>query len=234
MRKHHPAICEHQTTTDTTLNVKATLFVENTNGHTDLDTSTKAKSSVLLKTAIGQVTSGNYTTEANILFDEGVQLSFMTERLANELHVEDNGIETVHLAAFCDYSQRVRIMRTATVHIITDRKERISIDVLITPTIAAPIQNLQRDVLSLPHLRNLKLAHPMKTDEMFEISLLIGADAYWKLVQNRVVRGDEPTAVQSKLGYFLSGPLPQTHRVQPHALNVITSRPPEFHQYRPE
>ena len=116
-------------------------------------------------------------------------------------------------------------MNTATVHVITDRKERIPIDVLITPNIAAPIQNLQRDVSILSHLRNLKLAHPIKTDEMFEISLLIGADAYWKLVQNHIVRGDGPIAVQSKLGYLLSGPLPTTHRKQSHVLNVITSRP---------
>jgi len=39
------------------------------------------------------------------------------------------------------------------------------------------------------------------------------------------VRGDGPTAVQSKLGYLLSGPLPTTHRKQSHVLNVITSRP---------
>jgi len=61
---------------------------------------------------------------------------------------------------------------------------------------------------------------------MFEIALLIEADAYWKLVQDHIVRGDGPTAAQPKLGYLLSGPLPQTHRVQPHALNGITSRPP--------
>jgi len=140
MRTHHTAICEHQTTTDATLNVEATPFVGNTNGHTVLHTSTQAKSSVLLKTAIGQVSSGNYTTEANILFDEEAQRSFMTKRLANEPHVDDTDTETIHLAAFGDSSQRVRIMKTATVHIITDRKERISIDVLITPTIAAPIK----------------------------------------------------------------------------------------------
>ena len=67
------------------------------------------------------------------MFDEGAQRSFMTERLANELHVEDTGTETVHLAAFGNSTQRVRIMKSATVHIITDQKERISIDFLITP-----------------------------------------------------------------------------------------------------
>ncbi|KAH3824222.1 hypothetical protein DPMN_126053 [Dreissena polymorpha] len=34
-------------------------------------------------------------------------------------------------------------MKTATVHVITDRKERIPIDVLITPTIVVPIWEIR-------------------------------------------------------------------------------------------
>ena len=37
--------------------------------------------------------------------------------------------------------------------------------------------------------------------------MLIGADAYWSIVQETVIRGPGPTAVESKLGYLLSGPL---------------------------
>ena len=37
--------------------------------------------------------------------------------------------------------------------------------------------------------------------------MLIGADAYWSIVQKTVIRGPGPTAVESKLGYLLSGPL---------------------------
>ena len=47
----------------------------------------------------------------------------------------------------------------------------------------------------------------MKEDSQFDISLLIGVDHYWKIVEDHIVRGDGPTAVQSKLGYLLSGPL---------------------------
>ena len=35
--------------------------------------------------------------------------------------------------------------------------------------------------------------------------MLIGADAYWSIVQETVIQGPGPTAVQSKLGYLLSG-----------------------------
>jgi len=41
----------------------------------------------------------------------------------------------------------------------------------------------------------------------FEISLLIGVDHYWILDGDHVVRENGPTAVHSKLGYLLSGPL---------------------------
>jgi len=39
--------------------------------------------------------------------------------------VKENGAETVNVAAFGDSLQRVRVIRTATVLIITDRKERV-------------------------------------------------------------------------------------------------------------
>jgi len=55
----------------------------------------------------------------------------------------------------------------------------------------------------------IKLAHPVTDDENFEISILIGADYYWTFVEDHIIRGTGPTAVSSKLGYLLSGPLPK-------------------------
>ncbi|XP_052777853.1 uncharacterized protein LOC128215181 [Mya arenaria] len=118
-------------------------------------------------------------------------------------------------------------MATATVNLLTDRDEKIEIDVLIVPTIAVPLSNIQKEVKSLSYLRGLKLAHPVTDAESFDISLLIGADSYWKIVLNHVVRGNGPTAVKSKIGCLLSGPLPGKTQ-QPSAqymLNVITTPP---------
>jgi hypothetical protein len=36
--------------------------------------------------------------------------------------------------------------------------------------------------------------------------MLIGADHYWDIVGDNVIRGKRPTAVNSKQGYILSGP----------------------------
>ena len=77
------------------------------------------------------------------------------------------------------------------------------------PDIAVPLRNITNEkVTQLPHLKGLPLAHPVTTDESFRISLLIGVDHYWNIIEDDIIRGDSPTAVKSKLGYLLSGPLP--------------------------
>jgi hypothetical protein len=40
-------------------------------------------------------------------------------------------------------------------------------------------------------------------DESFDITLLIGDDYYWQIVQDKVIRGNGPTAVKSKIDYLL-------------------------------
>ncbi|XP_006811861.1 uncharacterized protein LOC100373153 [Saccoglossus kowalevskii] len=62
---------------------------------------------------------------------------------------------------------------------------------------------------NLPHLRGLKLAQPVSSIDSFTVSLLIGADFYWDFVEDHVIRGPGPTAVSSKFGYLLSGPIHQ-------------------------
>ena len=52
--------------------------------------------------------------------------------------------------------------------------------------------------------------HIQFSDHKFEIGLLIGTDYYWSFIQDHIVRGQGPTAQQSKLGYLLSGPVPSS------------------------
>ena len=184
---------------------------------------TQPRSGVLLKTAVAKVPSGIYTADANILFDEGAQRSFITRELADKLQLKTAGTEVAQLAAFGS-SSKVSHIDTATVYLLTDSREKKAIDVLIVPTIAVPLGNRQRDAVSLPYLRGLKLAHPLTGEDIFSISLLNGADKYWDIVGNRVVRGDGPTAVQSKIGYLISGPLPTstTDTATDCIMNIIT------------
>ena len=81
--------------------------------------------------------------------------------------------------------------------------------VLIVPTIATPLRNiLKTNVTQLPHLRGLPLGHSVMRDDSFKISLLIGSNHYWDIVEDHIIRGNGPTAMSSILGYLLSGTLP--------------------------
>lgn len=83
---------------------------------------------------------------------------------------------------------------------------KLELTTLIVPTITSPVKNLiNSTVLHHDYLKALPLAQQTEVD-VFCIDLLIGADYYWNIVGDEVVRGSGPTAVSSKLGYLLSGP----------------------------
>ena len=168
---------------------------------------------VCLKTAIATISSSDISLEGNILFDEGAQRSFISQEMATKLNLQPNSKESISLASFGSNSAAHRNLPIDVIQVHTATGDKISISVLIVPKIAPPLQNLPRtSVRQVPHLDGLQLAHPITDSENFEISVLIGADYYWSFVQDHIVRGDGPTAVQSKLGYLLSGPLSTSHQ----------------------
>ena len=53
--------------------------------------------------------------------------------------------------------------------------------------------------------------------------MLIGSDYYWELVTGRVIRGAQgPTAIHTKLGWVLSGPVPLMNSEQS-ATNIVST-----------
>jgi len=133
--------------------------------------------------------------------------------------------EFVKLAALGDNMDKGRYFEKGRVYLKTDTVS-IPIDILVIPTIAAPLQNIPQRIQRLPYLRDLKLAHPISGSFSFAIDFLIGADFYWDIVENHIVRRKEPTAVASILGYLLSGPLQSTKAgKEAHMMNIITSLP---------
>ena len=166
----------------------------------------------LLKTAIATVSSPRTEAEANVLFDEGSQRSFLTSNLADLLGLQSSHREDIHLASFGAKTPTSQQLEVASVNLKTRTGALVPLSVLIVPDIAVPLTNtINREVTQLPYLNGLPLAHPVTSDEHFNISLLIGVDHYWDIVDDNIIRGDGPTAMGSKLGYLLSGPLPVSH-----------------------
>lgn len=96
----------------------------------------------------------------------------------------------------------------ANINIVTTNGEHIPVHVLVIDQIDTLLQNnFRQQFQTIPHLKGIQLAHPVTSDENFEILLLIGEDQYWDIVKDMVIRGQGPPAVESKLGYLISRPL---------------------------
>ena len=175
----------------------------------------------LLKIAVARVRNHNKSVNANILLDEGSQRSFVTEALARALGLQPCSKELITISAFGSKSPLSRQLNVGKVTLLTKSGEEIQICVLIVPFIATPLQNCTSlDFSQLPYLQGLELAHPFGSENEFAISILVGADHYWNIVGDKVARGTGPTAVESKLGYLLSGP---TQREHPHCMTTNVS-----------
>ncbi|CAB3996988.1 Hypothetical predicted protein [Paramuricea clavata] len=184
--------------------------------------------STKLSPTIATVSTGQLHCDANILLDEGAQWSFITTDLANQLGVMSSQTEEIALSAYGAQTSARRHLPLATVYIITRTGQQIPLQVLVVEEIATPLQIPPRQHINdMPHLKNLTLAHPITAQEDFRISLLIGANHYWDIVEDEVTRGQGPTAVASKLGYLLSGPLPTPSRPSNTFVNLLQSDPPK-------
>ena len=143
----------------------------------------------------------------------------MSEKLAKTLRISPQATESIKLSTFGAELSSTSHLGVATVNVEALTGEQISISILVVPAvIAAPLHNAP-----LETHQGLKLTNPVTRSGNFEISLLIGADYYWQFVGDHIVCGEGPTAMQSKLGYLLSGPLATSISSQVHANMHIAS-----------
>ena len=98
-------------------------------------------------------------------------------------------------------------------------------DVLTVPKIAVPLKTYSNNMENMKHLTGLILAHPAMNVRYSELVILIGVVYCWSVVQDRVIRRNSPTVIESKIGYLLSGPTTGYNKKSPSTsrLNIMTS-----------
>ena len=113
--------------------------------------------------------------------------SFFTQTNGNEHHAP--GLKPVHTTKRCACSAR-RHLPLANVRIITCTGQQIPLKVVVADEIATPLQiPLRKLINDMSHRKNFTLAHPITAQGNFRISLLVGADYYWDIVEDEVIRG---------------------------------------------
>ena len=74
------------------------------------------------------------------------------------------------------------------------------------------------------HLNGLWFSDVNLHKDRLEVDVLVGADHLWEFQNNHVIRGrhDEPVAIETKLGWVLSGPLKIECDATDESANIVT------------
>ena len=209
---------------------------ESTNGESNNEatssthTSSVAKNqrTILLQTAhaLAFADPRGPTAQVRILFDSGSQLSYVTEELRHRLNPKHTKIERLHLNTFGSHNYKTQACAVVRLYLRAHHQgEPVAISALTSPVICSPLPSAIR-VDRYPHLSDLQLADESSTPRG-EIDVLIGSNFYWSIVTGEVVKADEgPVAVNSKLGWLLSGPMDSHEAHQVFHSNVVISGAP--------
>ena len=168
---------------------------------------------VLLQTARAKVgnPSGDVYFNVRILLDSCAQKSYISTRSRNELCLPSIGTETVLIKTFGNNEPSLKKCNIVQFALECQDNLRVFINAYEVELICGPIANQTIEIAQqcYPHLQGLPLADYSRGDEGLEIDVMLGADYYWTVVRNHVVRGKlhGPVAIRTRLGYVLSGPV---------------------------
>ena len=226
---HHQSICDQ---VQTKVNVSMTdesASSETSSTTTSATTTTisanvQQPKTVLLQTAraVALDDKGKISTPVRILFDTGSQRSYVTESLRSKLKLKSvQHVKSQHTFGEARFkSQNCDLVHLHLKRPGSSNDETINISALTFPIIYSPLPT--RVQTNFVHLEGLKLADDFDGSQD-TIDVLVGSDLYWDIVIGDIVSGDGPTAISSKLGWLLPGPVKGTKTDNHVVSNLIIS-----------
>lgn len=178
---------------------------------------------VLLQTAIAYARSDSEVepVEVKVLFDSGSQRSYITQELKDKLNLKPTRTETLNLNTFGDNSYRRQKCDLVKLSLSKTSGREISVNALTFPTICSKLP-MSVEIQQYPHLQNLELADNPSHNHK-PIDVLIGSDHYWHFINGNVIKGESgPVAVESELGWILSG-VAENRKPESRCINTVTN-----------
>ena len=209
-RKHHIALCNANALHRNSSNNRVQSSAVNVAVDRDL--------SVLLQTAKATVLNAcndNLSANVRVLFDSGSSKTFVSSRLCNYLKLPIIGKEKQLIKVFGESEPKFRECDVVQFTVVCSDGLKIYMKAYSIPLICSPLNNQCIDVAieQYPYLQGLPLADSITSTEQVDIDLLIGSDYYWSFVGGPPVRGEGPTAVPTRLGFVLNGPVKDIYNV---------------------
>ena len=178
---------------------------------------------ILQKARLSVFKTGDSSVQVNIrcIFDGG---SHATNRLRQLLKLSTMHTETLVIKMFGAEGGRIQTCDVVSLGMKPRSGTDLELSLLTVPMICEPLSgqpvNFARE--RFHYLADSNLADNSSYGDTHDISILIGADQYWSVVTGNVLHGRGPTAIETKLGWVLSGPVPGYDLVES-AVNLAPS-----------
>ncbi|XP_066585603.1 uncharacterized protein [Prorops nasuta] len=146
------------------------------------------------------------------LVDPGSETSFITENLAQQIHVKRKRIAATIYGVTGDSAHTVRAETELKLHSIARRGLSLDVTALILPKITSYTPPTYSPSM-FPQLRELELADNFAATKA-PIDILLGADYFPALIEGPVIRSPDRSLVAQKtiFGWLVSGVLPSPVR----------------------
>ena len=144
--------------------------------------------------------------------DSGSQKSYLTQRAKDSLRLPVIGKQYLSIAAFGTGRREPKQCEIVRLAVRTKCGGAQELDMFVVPHICDPLTTQAVSTYSkmYSHLTQLELAE-ISQEETLEVDMLIGSDFYWEFVTGEIIRGQSgPVAIQTTLGWVLSGPAETT------------------------
>ena len=164
--------------------------------------------------------------KARLILDSGSQRTYVSARLREHLNLPAESSQRISIKTFGSTKENTLCVDVVRLSVATGQGEGVELSAFVVPIICDPLQSqsIAEATHTYAHLNGLKLADYGSGEDNVEVDILVGSDQYWSLVSGRVVRGEHgPTAIETKLGWVLSGPIPEGIQIERQQSNLVTT-----------
>ena len=203
--RHNNAICFNNKPDEKPNSEKKYERENSFNTHLNISKTT----SVLLQTARGDVFSEKRTVNLRMLFDSGSQQTYISPKARDRLELKTMGTKKINIKTFGDRSEEKMLDEVQFAVKSKNNDFNVYIKALVSD-ICFPVEDQAIEFAQnkYDHLKDLSLADSNPGNLPLDIDILIGSGDYWNIIKTKQVRGNSgPVALQSTLGYILSGPI---------------------------
>jgi hypothetical protein len=168
---------------------------------------------VLMQTALTEIKNPAriLSQQVRLLFDSGSQRSYISEKLAHRLCLQEEGEHDIHVVTFGNQKAKTIKTKYTTLQVKLMNGKFMQISVNIVPLISGEMQRRPIDELSCDKvneiLSSVQLADDLpRESEISPIEVLIGNDYYLDFVNGEKIEVQEGLyLLASKFGWILSG-----------------------------